>query len=54
MDKLEATRLTGCWAVRPEGQLGTCGFHPRAWQVCYVKADSAQQAVAKASNKVWS
>lgn len=52
-DKLEATKLRDCWAVRPEGQLGTCGFYPRAWQVCYVKAGSAQDAIRKATGKVF-
>ena len=51
--ELEATRLTHCWAVRPKGALGTCGFHPRAWQVCYVKAPTAAHAILKAGNKVW-
>ena len=50
---LEATRLSDCWAVRPKGQLGTCGFYPKAWQVCYVKAPTAGAAVAKAGSKVW-
>jgi len=46
---LEATELrNGQWAVRPEGQLGTCGFHPRAWTVRYVKARNANEAIRKA------
>jgi hypothetical protein len=52
--KLEATRLRNGWAVRPEDQLGTCGFYPRAWQVCYVKAATAQDAIKKAQGKVFS
>jgi len=49
MDKLEATELrNGTWAVRPAGQLGTCGWHPRPWTVIYVKARTAAQAIAKA------
>lgn len=51
--KLEATRLhCGRWAVRPAGQLGTCGFHPRAWTVVYVRAPSASEAIRKARGKV--
>lgn len=47
--KLEATALRGDrWAVRPEGQLGTCGWHPEPWTVIYVKAVSAVDAVTKA------
>ena len=39
--KLEATRLRGNrWAVRPEGQLGTCGSFPALWTVTYVNAPS--------------
>lgn len=53
MDKLEATKLRDCWAVRPVDQLGTCGFYPRAWTVCYVKARSADDAIRKAGNKVF-
>lgn len=34
--ELEATKLTNCYAIRPKGQLGTCGFSPKAWQVFYV------------------
>ena len=46
--KMEATLVTaGRWAVRPEGQLGTCGFHPVPWQVEYVDAASAAHAVDK-------
>lgn len=51
--RLEAIRLHNRWAVRPEGQLGTCGFHPRPWQVCYVKAGSEAEAIRKAANKVY-
>ena len=46
---LEATSLRdGRWAVRPAGQLGTCGWHPRPWTVVYVNAPSADIAVRKA------
>jgi hypothetical protein len=47
--KLEATYLRdNLWAVRPEGQLGTCGWSPRAWTVAYVRATNPLNAIAKA------
>lgn len=49
--ELEATHLReNKWAVRPAGQLGTCGFHPEPWTVIYVKAASAGAAIAKAEH----
>jgi len=46
---LEATHLRdNRWAVRPAGQLGTCGWHPKPWSVVYVTASTAAAAVAKA------
>jgi len=39
------------WAVRPEGALGTCGFHPYPWTVQYVTARSAEEAVIKAARQ---
>ena len=51
-ERLEATPLrNGFFAVRPQGQLGTCGFYPRAWTVQYLRAQSAAQAVAKAAEQ---
>lgn len=51
---MEATHLySNCWAVRPAGQLGTCGFFPAPWTVVYVKAQSAAAAIAKAGKRVW-
>ena len=45
---LEATPLHGStYAVRPVGQLGTCGCHPRAWTVAYLTASSAADAILK-------
>ena len=32
-----ATMLRDCWAIRPKGQLGTCGFYPIPWTVRYTK-----------------
>jgi hypothetical protein len=51
-DQLEATHLRGRrWAVRPAGQLGTCGWHPYAWTVIYVNASNAAEAVRKATKQ---
>jgi len=45
----EATHLRdNRWAVRPQGQLGTCGWYPVPWQVQYVTARSAEAALRKA------
>lgn len=50
MVELEALRLRGnLWAVRPKGQIGTCGFYPCAWAVQYIKAKSFDEALRKAS-----
>ena len=47
--KLEATHIRGnTWAIRPEGQLGTCGSYPKLWNVQYVKARTAAEAIKKA------
>jgi len=36
--KLTATKLRNCWAIRPKGSLGTCGFiNGVGWEVKYVK-----------------
>jgi hypothetical protein len=49
---LEATHLRdNLWAVRPEGQLGTCGWSPQPWTVVYVKARTAAEAISKAKRK---
>jgi hypothetical protein len=49
---MEATYLRdGRWAVRPKGQLGTCGFHPIAWSVVIVRARSADEAIRKAGDQ---
>lgn len=46
---MEATHLHGTlYAVRPRGQLGTCGFHPFPWTVIYVHARSPKEAIVKA------
>ena len=47
--ELEATELNGNrYAVRPKGQLGTCGFYPKAWTVIYVTAGSKVDAIRRA------
>ena len=46
--ELGATRVSDCWAVRPKDALGTCGFHPVAWTVQYIKAASPAIAIARA------
>ena len=50
---LEAIHLRdNRWAVRPAGQLGTCGWHPHPWSVIYVNASDAQEALKKAQKKM--
>ena len=50
--ELEATHLRDRrYAVRPKGQLGTCGSWPCLWQVAYVNARSANEAIAKAKRQ---
>ena len=45
---LDAVRLrNGEWCVRPQGQLGTCGWHPKAWTAQFVRAASAEAAIRK-------
>lgn len=45
---MEATLLRdGVYAVRPIGQLGTCGWYPYPWTVTYVRAKSEQDALRK-------
>lgn len=47
--ELEADHLRDSrYAVRPKGQLGTCGWHPVPWTVAYVNARSEADAVKKA------
>lgn len=46
----EATELKpGRYAVRPKGQLGTCGWYPAPWTVIYVTARTANEAIRKAA-----
>jgi hypothetical protein len=50
--RLEATHLRDDrWAVRPQGQLGTCGWSPAPWSVTYVRARNAKAAVLKALDR---
>lgn len=47
--ELEATELRECWAVKPKGQLGTCGWIDGiGWEVVFVKAITASAAISKA------
>ena len=36
------------WVVRPEGQLGTCGWYPEPWTAVFVRARSATEALRRA------
>jgi hypothetical protein len=50
--ELEATHLKdNRYAVRPAGQLGTCGWSPKPWTVIYVNAKNADEAIRKASKE---
>jgi hypothetical protein len=45
---MEATHLRdNRWAVRPTGQLGTCGWYPKPWTVFYCTARNAEDAIRK-------
>jgi hypothetical protein len=52
---LEAVKLSTLnqWAVRPKGKLGTMGWYPVAWTVCYVTATSEQIALRMAAGRVY-
>ena len=49
--QLEATEIRPSeYAVRPKGALGTHGWiKGKPWQVQYIKANSAEQAIKKAA-----
>lgn len=47
--RYEAEQLRNGWCVRPEGQLGTIGWHPEPWEAVFVKARSADEALRKAA-----
>lgn len=49
--QMEATQISpGQYAVRPKGALGTHGWiKGKPWQVQYIKATSAEQAIEKAA-----
>lgn len=40
--------------IRPADNLGTCGFHPRAWQVAYVQHAQPPIAAFLSANPNWS
>lgn len=50
---LVAERLdSGVWVVRPEGQLGTCGYYPYPWAAVVVqKAATAEDALRQARKR---
>ena len=42
MNDLVAVRLRTCWAIRPRGALGTCGWiNGEPWTVWYTKRKPA-------------
>lgn len=50
---LEADQLrSGKWAVRPAGQLGTCGWYPEPWTIQYVSARSEAEAIRVAKRNL--
>jgi hypothetical protein len=52
--KLEVTTLRNGRVVKPEGQLGTCGWHPKAWVYARMRRnDTPEQAFLRA-NPNWS
>lgn len=50
--KLEATMVRGGWYVRPEGQVGTCGFHPEPWEAVFVGGGSADAALVRGTEMI--
>jgi hypothetical protein len=51
--ELEADQLhSGKWAVRPIGQLGTCGWYPEPWTIQYVSARSESEAIKVAKRNL--
>ena len=46
--KLEIVELRTGYIVRPEGQVGTIGWHPKPWEAQYFSSRSkAQQYINK-------
>jgi hypothetical protein len=49
--ELEAVEIRlGRYAVRPAGQLGTCGTSPVLWSVVYINASSPAAAIRRTLN----
>ena len=44
--ELEVTHLRNYKIVRPLGAMGTCGFHPKAWQAAVIKKRPRETAVS--------
>ena len=48
--KMDAMLMNnGSYAVRPEGQLGSCGGYPILWTVQYIRARSSDEAISKSN-----
>jgi len=45
---------SGYFAVVPKGQLGTCGWYPKAWQLVYVKDPAKAVDTFLEANNNWS
>lgn len=51
---LETVQLDGgTLCVRPRGELGTCGWHPRPWQLAVVEAGEPPLEAFLAANPRW-
>ena len=48
MDMYALELRPGLYAVRPIGQLGTCGWFPAPWVIRYINANTEQEAVSRA------
>jgi len=48
--RLEITRLRTGSIVRPENQLGTIGWHPKAWRAAYVTSNPTSSFLANNPN----
>ena len=50
--ELEAINLRGNrWGVRPVNQLGTCGWYPKPWEIRFVTARNAEEAIRKVTQQ---
>jgi len=44
---------SGAKGVKPKGQLGTCGWSPRAWQLVYVLPEESAKEAFLEGNSNW-